>query len=153
MTGTTGKFFVDTNVLVYARDTAEAQKQVGAAEWMAVLWRSGRGRLSMQVLNEFYYTVTRKLRPGMDAAAARFEARQLMRWDPVQVDQALLERGWRVQDRYAISFWDALIVAAAQTARCDYLLTEDLQDGQDLGGVVVLNPFFHRPGEVGLVDR
>jgi predicted nucleic acid-binding protein len=148
MTGPTGDVFVDTNVLVYARDTAAAQKQARAAEWMSFLWRSGRGRLSMQVLNEYYYTVTRKLKPGLDAATARQEARQLMQWHPVEISSSVLERGWSVQDRYTTSFWDGLIIAAAQVARCDYLLTEDLQDGQNLGGVVVLNPFQHQPREI-----
>jgi predicted nucleic acid-binding protein len=145
MIGTTGDVFVDTNVLVYARDSAAGPKQARAAEWMAFLWRSGRGRLSMQVLHEYYHTVTRKLQPGLDAAAARQEARQLMQWQPVELSPAVLERGWSLQDQYAISFWDALIIAAAQVARCEYLLTEDLQDGQSLGGVVVVNPFQLQP--------
>lgn len=148
MTGATGDVFVDTNVLVYARDTAAGPKQVRAAEWMALLWRSGRGRLSMQVLHEYYHTVTRKLRPGLEATAAREEVRQLLQWKPVDLSPDVLERGWAAQDRYAISFWDALIVAAAQAARCDYLLTEDLQAGQNLGGVVVLNPFEHEPHDI-----
>lgn len=148
MTVVTGDVFVDTNVLVYARDAAAGPKQVRAAEWMTFLWRSGRGRLSMQVLHEYYHTVTRKLQPGLDAAAAREEVRQLMQWRPVDLSPAVLERGWTVQDRYAISFWDALIVAAALDVRCDYLLTEDMQSGQDLGGVVVLNPFEREPHEI-----
>lgn len=57
----------------------------------------------------------------------------------------LLETAWRLQDRYDFSFWDTLIVAAAQAAGCRYLLTEDLQDGQDLDGIQVLNPFRHAP--------
>jgi predicted nucleic acid-binding protein len=148
MTGTMGDVFVDTNVLVYARDTAAGLKQARAAEWMAFLWRSGRGRLSMQVMHEYYHTVTRKLQPGLDAVAAREEARQLLQWQPIALSPAVLERGWAVQDQYAISFWDALIVAAAQLAHCDYLLTEDMQSGQSLGGVVVLNPFQCLPHEI-----
>lgn len=148
MTGTSGDVFVDTNVLVYARDSAAGTKQARAAEWMGYLWRSGRGRLSIQVLHEYYHTVTRKLQPGLDAASARQEARQLMQWQPVELSPAVLERAWSVQDQHAISFWDALIVAAAQIARCDYLLTEDLQGGQSLGGVMVLNPFQHHPHEI-----
>lgn len=148
MTGTAGDVFVDTNVLVYARDSAAGAKQARAAEWMAYLWRSGRGRLSIQVLHEYYHTVTRKLQPGLDAASARQEARQLMKWQPVELSPAVLERAWSLQDQHAISFWDALIVAAAQIARCDYLLTEDLQGGQSLGGLLVLNPFQHHPHEI-----
>jgi predicted nucleic acid-binding protein len=142
--------FVDTNVLIYARDTADPHKQLRAAEWMVYLWRTGRGRLSVQVLNEFYYVVTQKLKPGMDIEAARRETEQLATWDPIELTSAVLQRAWQVQDEFAISFWDGLIVAAAQIARCRYLLTEDLQDGQSLGGVMVVNPFLHVPDEVAL---
>lgn len=140
-----GEVFVDTNVLVYARDVADAQKQASAAEWMAYLWRSGRGRLSMQVLGEYYVTVTRKLDPGMDRESARRDVDHLMAWEPIVVAPAVLRRAWQAQDRYALSFWDALIVAAAQAARCALLLTEDLQAGQELDGVRVVDPFALRP--------
>lgn len=148
MTDRRGEVFVDTNVLIYARDTADPVKQARAAEWMAFLWRSGRGRLSVQVLNEFYYTVTRKLSPGLDTAAARSETEQLITWAPIDLTSSVIQRAWRLQDDYSVSFWDALIVAAAQAAQCGYLLTEDLQDGQDLGGIQVTNPFLHQPGEI-----
>jgi predicted nucleic acid-binding protein len=63
----------------------------------------------------------------------------------VIVDAAILERGWKIQDRYGLSFWDSLIVAAAKSAGCRYLLTEDLQTGQDLDGVTVVHPFLSDP--------
>ena len=148
MTVTSGDVFVDTNVLVYARDAAVQAKQARAADWMAFLWRSGRGRTSVQVLSEFYTTVTRRLKPGLDAISARHETEQIMLWDPVAISTGVVRRAWRLQDRYSVSFWDALIVSAAQIAGCDYLLTEDLQEGQDFGGVVVVGPFLHAPGEV-----
>jgi len=64
---------------------------------------------------------------------------------PVVVDAALMERGWKLQDRYQLSFWDSLIVAAAKTTLCGFVLTEDLQDGQELDGVEVVNPFLRGP--------
>jgi len=75
----------------------------------------------------------------------RAEVRDLLAWQPIAVGAVILERAWRIQDRYQLSFRDALIVAAAKSASCRYLLTEDLQDGQDLDGVLVINPFLHGP--------
>jgi len=69
-------------------------------------------------------------------------------WLPVMVDAAILERGWKIQDRYHLSFWDSLIVAAAKSAGCRYLLTEDLQANQDLDGVMVVSPFLSNPASV-----
>jgi predicted nucleic acid-binding protein len=67
-------------------------------------------------------------------------------WAPVAPDLDLVEAGWAEQDRFGFSFWDALIVAAARRLGCAILLTEDLQDGQDLDGMVVRNPFTTTPG-------
>lgn len=145
--------FVDTNVLVYARDASEPEKQKAAAGWMEFLWRSRAGRASMQVLHEFYVTVTQKLQPGMDREAARKDVRNLLAWNPALPDAALLETAWSLQDRYGLSWWDALIVSAAQALECRYLLTEDLQDGQEFDELKVIHPFLHDPHETGLIGR
>lgn len=139
----TAPVFVDTNVLIYAMDEGDPQKHGAALNWRAELWRSGRGRISYQVLQEFYANVAQKW-PGV-REQARAEARDLLAWQPVKMDAALLELGWRLQDRFQLSFWDALIVAAAKSSSCRYLLTEDLQAGQDLDGVFVVNPFLSDP--------
>ena len=135
----------DTNLLVYARDASEARKQPLAEAWLKVLWQQRRGRLSFQVLHEYYVTVTRKLRPGVPVPDARDDVRALMSWRPISTDGVVLEAAWAVQDRYGLAWWDALIVSAAQVAGSDYLLSEDLQAGQDLGGVVVVDPFQTAP--------
>lgn len=145
----TADVFVDTNVLVYAHDASEPVKQPLAEAWYRALWQSRRGRVSVQVLNEYYHTVTRKLRPGRNVTWARAEVRALGKWKPIPLQSGAVERAWLLQDRFALSYWDALIVATAQIGHCRYLLTEDLQEGQDLGGVIVLNPFLHLPNEVG----
>ena len=132
--------FVDTNVLVYARNIAEVTKQREASRWIAALWHTERGRLSFQVLAEYYLTLTTKLR-GFDPASVRADVRSFLAWSPVAVDLPLLEQAWRMQDRYRLSFWDALIASAAHSIRCRYLLTEDLQHQQRIEGVTVLNPF------------
>lgn len=138
--------FVDSNVLLYAVDGADPRKQQAARDWRAELWKSRRGRVSFQVLNEFYVNAVR-LKPAA-SDEARAEVRDLLAWNPVITDASIIERGWKLQDRYQLSFWDSLIVAAAKTAACGFLLTEDLQEGQTLDGVEVVNPFLRGPGSV-----
>jgi len=138
--------FVDTNVLLYAVDTADPQKQRAAAAWRSMLWQSRRGKISYQVLQESYAQAVRK--SPERAEAARAEVRDLFAWDPVPVDAAIIESAWSLQQRFSLSFRDALIVAAARTAECPQLLTEDLGHGQDLDGVVVVNPFRVGPSEL-----
>ena len=142
----TAPVFVDTNVLIYALDEANPKKQEAAQAWRAELWKSRRGRISFQVLQEFYVKVTQN-RPSA-RQEARSEVRDLLAWQPVAVDNAILEHGWKIQDRYQLSFWDALIVAAAKAASCRYLLTEDLQANQNLDGLLVVNPFLCDPGSL-----
>ena len=139
----TAPVFVDTNVFIYALDRANLKKQEAARAWRAELWKSRRGRISFQVLQEFYVKVTQKWPDARQDA--RSEIRDLLAWRPVTVDEIILERGWEIQDRYRLSFWDALIVAAAKAVSCRYLLTEDLQPGQDFDGLLVVNPFLDDP--------
>jgi len=146
-----GTVFVDTNLLVYVRDRTEEEKQRRAAEWMATLWDTRRGRLSIQVLQEYYVAVTRKLDPPRTLDEAREDVLSLRAWDPVVIDEGLLEDGWAVQDRYGFSWWDALIVAAAARSGSRWLLSEDFQDGQEIFGLKVVSPFTHEPEAI--VDR
>jgi len=135
--------FVDTNVLVYDQDSSEAVKQPIAHRWLEHLWRTRQARLSVQVLSEYYVTVTRKLSPARSPELARADVRDLMLWRPVPLDESLMSRAWTLEDRFGLSWWDALVVSAAQVARCPHLLTEDLQDGQELDGIRVVDPFRH----------
>jgi predicted nucleic acid-binding protein len=139
----TDLIFVDTNVLLYALDDADLKKQSAARRWRAELWRSRHGRISFQVLQEFYANVVKKWPESIDEA--RIEIKDLLAWQPVTVGISILENGWKIQDRYQLSFWDSMIVAAAKAASCRYLLTEDLQANQDLDGVIVMNPFLTDP--------
>jgi len=140
--------FVDTNVLVYARDASEPDKQPRAAAWVEHLWRTRTARLSFQVLQEYYATTTRKLEPGLSPEQARADIRDLLAWRPVPVGAEVLEAGWSVEDRFGLSCWDALVVAAARIAGCEYLLTEDLQHGAELAELQVVNPFRAAPGSL-----
>jgi predicted nucleic acid-binding protein len=141
--------FVDTNVLVYARDATDPVKHSRASEWVAHLWEVGEGRLSMQVLQEYYVTTTRKLRPGLEPEDARADVLDLAAWSPVVADTQMVAAAWSIEDRFGLSFWDSLIVAAAQVARCDVLLTEDLQHDLDLDGLRVADPFQVEPADLG----
>jgi predicted nucleic acid-binding protein len=145
MSSTIEPVFVDTNVLVYARDTQNVEKHRQAGEWMRFLWQTRRGRLSAQVLNEYFVTVTRELSQSLTDVEARDEVRELMAWAPEPVDHDLIERAWVAASSWPLSHWDALIVAAAQRAGCTYLLTEDLQTGQRFGELQILSPFSSSP--------
>jgi predicted nucleic acid-binding protein len=137
----TATYFVDTNVLVYTRDCSEPAKHGRAREWLEHLWTSGAGRLSTQVLKEYYQVVTRRLDPGLSREEARADIRDLLTWRPIDVSAEVLEQAWSIEDRYGFSWWDSMILAAARRLRCDYFLSEDLQGGQDVDGVVVIDPF------------
>lgn len=140
-----GRVFVDTNVFVYRRDAAERHKGPLARRWLEQLWRARTGRTSLHVLGELYAVLTRKLKPGLPIVEARADVTALLAWNPIATDRAMLEGAWRVQDRFGLSWWDALVVAGAQASRCDILLTEDLQDELVLDDVVVWSPFSHLP--------
>ena len=137
--------FVDTNVLIYAEDGAHKLKQAAALTWMRELWVRRCGRLSAQVLNEFYVNVTRKIKPPMPAGDARAEVRRYQRWQPWVLDHSTVESAWAVESRYGLSYWDALIVASAQAQGCALLLTEDLQHDQLFDKVRIVNPFLAGP--------
>ena len=142
----TAPVFVDSNVLLYAFDDSDKMKQHAARAWRSALWTSRLGRISFQVLGEFYVNAVR-LHPSA-RNDARLEIRDLLAWRPVITDALLLELGWRLQDRYKISYWDSLIVGAAKVASCAYLLTEDLQTGQKFDGVEVVSPFLRDPASL-----
>jgi predicted nucleic acid-binding protein len=142
----TAPVFVDSNVFLYAMDEADPKKQQAARNWRAELWKNRLGRISFQVLSEFYVNAVRK-RPGA-RDEARAEVRDLLAWNPLTTDAALVEQGWKIQDRYQLSYWEALLVAAAKASACGYLLTEDLQAGQKLDGIEVLNPFLRGPNSI-----
>src|SRR5439155_26991147 len=108
--------FVDIKVIVYRRDRADARKNEKALEWIEYLWRTHSGRLSIQVLQEFYITVTQKLDPKLPKETARQDIRDFISCKPVVSDPRLVISAWSAQDRYKMSWWDSLVIAAAQSA-------------------------------------
>lgn len=137
--------FVDTNVLLYAFDEAEPAKRDRSRAWLTALWRGRCGRLSTQVLNEFYSNARRKFAAAISAGDARSEVRRYQQWKPWQIDQATVETAWAVESRCNLNYWDALLVAAAQHQGCSLLLTEDLQHDQRIDKLRILNPFLVGP--------
>lgn len=137
----TGNIFVDTNILVYSRDKDEPEKQKTAAHILEELWNSGTGRLSTQVLNEYYVTVTKKLIPGLDAVNAWQDVEDLFTWQPLPVGANVLIKARICQLEYGLSWWDSLIVAAAFFCDCVVIFSEDLNGRQSYFGIPVENPF------------
>ena len=137
----TGPVFVDTNLFVYLHDDSEPEKKQRADDWIALLVNRRAGRLSFQVLQELYAVLTRTVKETLPPATAQAIVRDLVAWRPTPIDLSILERAWALGQRYALSWWDALIVAAAQRSGCKVVLTEDLQDGQVFGAVRVIDPF------------
>lgn len=133
--------FVDTNVLVYAHDRSAGAKHVRAKALLEELWESRAGRLSIQVLQEFYVTVTRKVaQPLTPPEAARIIA-DLSTWIVHSPSTQNVLEAINLQDRYSVSFWDAMILVSATQMRCKTVWSEDLNSGQSYGGVQVINPF------------
>jgi len=139
--------FVDSNVLIYAVSVDEPDKRARAAEWLSWLWQTSAGRLSWQVLVEFYVNAVRKTQTPKKEVRAYVD--ELIAWHPVDTNGLLLRRGWHWSDAAHLSWWDALIVGAAEIAGCSWLLTEDLQAGQRFGTVTVVNPFDRGPEDLG----
>ena len=140
--------FVDTNVFVYSRDASEPEKQPIAAQWVSELWRTRRGCVSTQVLNEYLVTVTQKLSPGLPWPDAWLDVESLLAWSPVSIDATLLRQAHAVRTEHDLSWWDALIVAAALAAGSQWLLSEDFADGLRVGTLHVVNPFRHSPAAI-----
>jgi predicted nucleic acid-binding protein len=141
-------FFVDTNVLLYAVDPTEVEKGSFATQWIDRLWDHRVGRLSWQVLNEFYWNMLRKFR--VPAPLARRRVENYARWDPVGFSLEVLQGAWRRSDEASLAYWDSLILASAEAARCTYLLSEDFQEGRKFGSLTVVNPFRTGPETFGL---
>ena len=130
--------FVDTNILVYAHDLDADTRHTAARRAVADLWQTpGEAWLSVQVLQEFYVTLVRR---GVAAAEATRAVEDYAGWQVVPSDVSLVLAGVRASQRWQISLWDGLIVEAARRAGASELWSEDLNAGQDYGGVVVVNP-------------
>lgn len=137
--------FIDTNVLLYGVDDADPAKRDRAREWIAACWQRRCGRLSTQVLNEYYVNVKKKFSKAIAQGDARAEIRRYQHWRPWVIDHPTIETAWAVESRFGLHYWDALMIAAAQQQGCTLLLSEDLQHEQQIDGVRIVNPFLAGP--------
>jgi predicted nucleic acid-binding protein len=135
------KAFVDTNVLVYAHDRHAGSKHATASALVERLWEARSGVVSTQVLQEVYVNVRRKPEKLLSASEARQLVSDYLRWDLIVNTGESILAAIELEERFKLSFWDALIVQAAQTAGVETLYSEDLADGQRYGSVTVVNPF------------
>jgi predicted nucleic acid-binding protein len=135
------RIFVDTNILVYGHDVDSGPKNHAARRILMELWQEKQGVLSTQVLQEFYVTMTRKVARPLPRKAVRDILRDYFRWPVERIDPETILNASRIEESYRISFWDALIVAAASQAAASKILTEDLKSGQTLEGILLENPF------------
>lgn len=133
------KVFLDTNILLYAHDRDAGEKQYLAKELVLKMWDHPPGpSISIQVLQELYVNLSQK---NVALKESRAIVEDYLQWDVVENTASLLMRGIKNKERYKISFWDALIIAAAQQSGSEILYSEDLNDGQKYGSVMVQNPF------------
>jgi len=135
----------DTNVLAYAHDLSDSRRRPIAAQLLDDLWRNREGVLSTQVLTEFYAAVTRKFDPAMPRREARALVDAYAAWPVVQVDPTLIVAASALDEQHTLSFWDALIIEAARRAGANRLVSEDLQHGRRIAGLVISNPFLLSP--------
>ncbi|MGM0452339.1 MAG: PIN domain-containing protein [Thermodesulfobacteriota bacterium] len=137
------RIFVDTNVLVYAHDLDAGSKNGIACDVITDLWTNQNGILSTQVLQEFYITITKKVSLPLNKETARKIIRRYANWELTLNDAGVILQASEIEERHQISFWDALIVSAAYSKNADILLTEDLNNGQYIEGILVKNPFYY----------
>src|SRR5262245_66450597 len=137
------RYFVDTNILMYAHDNAAGEKHERAKTLVEELWRERKGVVSTQVLQELAVNLRRKAARPLDAKATREIVADYLTWQVVVNGGESILEALDLETRYQISFWDALVVQAAQSAGTQVLYSEDLSDGQHYGPVRVINPFTH----------
>lgn len=135
------RIFVDTNILVYAHDVSAGIKHATAKKLIQELWENKTGCLSIQVMQEFYVSVTQKVPNPMDYVNAIGIIRDLKYWKVHEPKIEDVLNAVDIQQRYQISFWDAMILQSALQLECGLLWSEDLNPGQVYESVKLINPF------------
>lgn len=138
--------FVDTNILLYAHDRGAGDKQRQAAALLTRLWESHSGVVSAQVLQEFFVNVVRKLQPPLAIPQAREIVRVYGAWVQHDTGPSEILRASEIMELSGFSFWDSLVIAAAEKSGASILYSEDLQHGQRIAGLSIQNPFLGNPG-------
>ena len=135
------KVFLDTNIIVYAHDRSSRDKHAAAREILDYLWESRKGVISVQVLQEFFVCVTKKISKPLLIKNARVILEYLSTWNVVVNDKYITLKAIDLQEKYHFSFWDCLVIQAAIQGQARILLSEDLPDGQVVEDLKILNPF------------
>jgi predicted nucleic acid-binding protein len=135
------RYFLDTNILVYANDESDPAKRSSASRLIVDGLRSGRAVISSQVLGEFWVTVTMKIKVPLLLETAEAEIERFRSLHVVSIDADLVLFALEKHKRFRISYWDALILASAEISGCETVYSEDLGTGQVYGNVRVVNPF------------
>jgi predicted nucleic acid-binding protein len=131
--------FFDTNVLIYADDKAAPAKQSRALELVAEHRRARTGVVSLQVLQEYFVTVTRKL--NVESSIARRKVELLTEFDVTAPDVSDILAAIDLHRLHNLSFWDALVIRSAKQSGCSVLLSEDMQHAREIDGLRIVNPF------------
>jgi predicted nucleic acid-binding protein len=138
---TRGKFFVDTNLLVYAYDSSAGKKWKISSEILSLLWVHRTGVLSTQVLQELFVSLTQKVKNPILPGTAKEIISDLLHWPLVVNDGKNILRAIDLQMEFHFSFWDSLIVQAAIISKSEYLLSEEFRDGQVIESTTIVDPF------------
>ncbi len=134
------KFFVDTNILIYAYDTEAENKHLRCKNIIRELWNDDNGVISTQVMQEFYVNVTRKIPTPLSLEQTRRILAQYETWQVEVIDAPLINFASKIQERNRLSFWDSLIIATAIQGNVKILYSEDLNVGQIIEGIEIVNP-------------
>ena len=143
MSSMSDRYFVDTNILMYAHDASAGEKHERAKALVEELWRDRTGVVSTQVLQELSVNLRKKVRLPLDPKTTREIVADYLTWQVIVNGGESILEAIDLEMHYQISFWDALVVQAAQVSGAEVLYSEDLSDGQRYGSVRVINPFRH----------
>ena len=143
----TKKFFVDTNILIYTLDKKSLEKSKRAVEWLDELAKRNALVINLQVINEICHVALRKM-DDLSLEHVQDVASAFMEWGKQPVTEETFEVSWSIRRHYGYSWFDSLLLASAHQLECSFFLSEDLQDGQDVMGLTIINPFKHSASQV-----
>ena len=141
----TERYFIDSNVLIYAYNEAEPQKKPVASELIAGFLEDRNAVVSVQVLGEFFHVVTRRIPRPISIEQATAVIDLICSLQVLDIDLEMVQRAISTHSRYGTTYWDSLIIAAAERAGCSTILSEDYNSGQSYHGILAVNPFAASP--------
>jgi len=142
----TTTFFVDTNILIYALDEKPLEKGKIALQWLDELARRDAIRINLQVINEFCHVALRKFEARSDSDIKAM-ASTLEQWGRDPITNEISAAAWVIRQNFRYSWFDSLLLASAHNLKCSFFLSEDLQNGHDVVGLTILNPFLATPSD------